>query len=218
MNQQRSKLKKDMTDYIDIKEVDIREVKENIEALKQLYVDEADLFAKVQVLEPKVLVQKRCRYNNETFGTHELTLSELFEFVNGSAVFDDILSIVGRIEFGLSDNHVSASHLFIWESMAMGSRLLFGLQIKLNDGSDPPVVVSVPLDAQVSDMSRLRKKLVNEVDACIAVKCWQKINPDYPVNIELDLVFKSPIASKLKLEACWERSFREILHFQRWCR
>ena len=61
-------------------------------------------------------------------------------------------------------------------------------------------VVSVPLDAQVSDMSHLRKKLVSEVDACIAVKCWQKINPDYPLNIELDLDFKSPIASKLKLE------------------
>ena len=131
-----------MTDYIDIKEVDIWEVKGNIEALKQLYVDEAGLFAKLQVLESKVLVQKRCRYNNETFDTHELTLSELFEFVNGSAVFDDTLSIVGKIEFGLSDTHLIPSHLFVWKSMAMGSRLLFGLQINLNDGSDPPVVVS----------------------------------------------------------------------------
>ncbi|KEI71306.1 hypothetical protein [Endozoicomonas elysicola] len=195
-------LRSELADYMkratDLSVIDVRDLKENVEELNALYKNKF-LFDRAGVSEPFVLVKKMPEINGNAFVQHRMKVSKLFELIQCSAIYDKLIAFWRQLEFALPARDVPTRPMLVLHEGKAGSRLLLGLPVYLNkDGL--PVVLLVDLDAQATAWSNLRKKLISELDACIAVKCWQKHNPDYAIKMEIDLNFENLESSVLTLE------------------
>ncbi|WP_419536698.1 hypothetical protein [Endozoicomonas sp.] len=201
VSEQRSKLKDLIAELIDIGKVGVLEIEEQLDEVVKLYADNDTkiLLDRFRVPEPTVTVRKRSQHTSENFGTHELSISELLILIRESIVFKRIFEDWRGIELGLANSKTSAEPLFIrddWE----GGRLLFGLQVRLDQESTPIITALVPLDAKEEDIDCLFKKFTAEVDVFVLVKKWLDMNPGYQVNVKLGLDFKSPEGVTVELE------------------